>query len=115
MERFLSTTRPTGLNTSPIWNPYPGLEIPNDETSNNVEPIPVVELAPTSKVINKFDPVSVVLPIPLLETPITGRFSYDGDEIWIVGFVYPVPPYTTLKVRVPPAPTVAVMVAPYPI
>ena len=42
-------------------------------TSNNVDPIPVAD--PTSKSTNKPIPVSVVAPIPSLETPITGRFS----------------------------------------
>ena len=61
------------MNTSPLWNAYPGLEKLKFLTSNNVEPIPVAD--PTSKSTNNPIPVSVVAPIPSLETPITGRFS----------------------------------------
>ena len=40
--------------------------------------IPVVELAPTSSVTFRPWPVSVVAPIPNLETPSTSSASYDG-------------------------------------
>ena len=71
---LLSVTRPTGLITSPTLKPNPGLSILNEVTVNNVEPIPVVELAPTSTLTRSPLPVSVVAPIPSLETPTTSRF-----------------------------------------
>ena len=70
---LLSVTRPTGLITSPTLKPNPGLSILNEVTVNNVEPIPVVELAPTSTLTRSPLPVSVVAPIPSLETPTTSR------------------------------------------
>ena len=79
-----SVTSPTGLNTSPLWNPYPGLENLNSVTSKYVEPIPVDP--PTLRSISNPIPVSVVAPIPNLETPTTGKFSYDGSETNISGF-----------------------------
>ena len=46
----------------------------NLDISNVVEPIPtVVDAALTSTSISKLEPVSVVEPIPSLETPITGK------------------------------------------
>ena len=70
-----AVTSPTGLITSPFLNPKPGLAILNWETVNMVEPIPVVELAPTSTVTFRPWPVSVVAPIPNLETPTTSSAS----------------------------------------
>ena len=58
-----AVTKPTGLIISPFLNPKPGVAILNCETVNMVEPIPVVELAPTSTVIFRPWPVSVVAPI----------------------------------------------------
>ena len=50
-------------------------------TSKDVDPTPtVVSAAPTPIVKVAPVPVSVVAPIPLLETPVIGRFSYDGAE-----------------------------------
>ena len=47
------------------------LQILNLIISNNVEPIPTVVLdAPTLHSSNKLEPVSVVAPIPNLDTPI---------------------------------------------
>ena len=67
---------PTGLNLSPILNECPDLATENLEISKVVEPIPtVVEAALTSTSSNKLDPVSVVGPIPRLETPTTGILS----------------------------------------
>jgi len=83
----------------------------NLETSKYVDPIPVVELAPTSTLSKRPIPVSVVAPIPNLDIPITSRFSYEGSDTNILGFVYPVPPSTTVKESVPPSPTGAVMIA----
>ena len=56
-------------------------------------------------------PVSVVAPIPSLETPTTGRFSYEGSDTNTDGFVYPVPPAPIENVNVPPTPTVAEILA----
>ena len=71
-----AVTRPTGLNLSPILNEWPDLAIENLEISKVVEPIPtVVEAALTSTSTNKLEPVTVVGPIPRLETPITGILS----------------------------------------
>mgnify|MGYP003312281307 CR=1 FL=1 len=62
-------TRPTGLNLSPILNECPGLAIENSDISNVVEPIPTVVFAAlTFTSTNKLEPVSVVAPIPCLET-----------------------------------------------
>ena len=70
-----AVTNPTGLNTSPLWNEYPCLEILNLDTSKHVDPIPVVELAPTSTFSKRPIPVFVVAPIPNLDTPTTLKFS----------------------------------------
>ena len=43
-------TNPTGLILSPFLNPKPFRAILNDDTVNNVEPIPVVGFALTSTV-----------------------------------------------------------------
>jgi hypothetical protein len=110
-----AVTNPTGLNTSPRWNEYPCLEILNFDTSKYVDPIPVVELAPTSTFSKSPIPVFVVAPIPNLDTPTTFKFSYEGSDTNICGFVYPVPPAPTVKESVPPAPTDAVMIAVSPI
>jgi hypothetical protein len=105
------------LNLSPILNPQPGLVILNPVTSNNVEPIPTfVVAAPTSTLSKSPLPVSVVAPSPRRDTPTTSRFSYDGSGITIVGLLlYPVPPPTIVNASVPPAPTVAVIVAAVPV
>ena len=110
----LSVINPTGLNTSPFLNPKPGLVISKDLTSKRVDPIPVVLLPPTSMFRSNPVPVSVVAPTPILDTPVTGKFSYLGDGASILGLIYPVPPPTTLNTSVPPIPTVAVTVAPVP-
>ena len=106
-------TNPTGLNTSPLLKLYPGLENLTSLTSNKVDPIPVDPL--TFKSTNNPLPVSVVAPIPILETPTTGRLLYDGSETNISGLLYPVPPAPTLNDNVPPAPTDAVIVATSPV
>ena len=49
--------------------------------------MPVVLLPPTSIFKSKPVPVSVVVPKPILETPITGKFSYVGEGAVIIGFV----------------------------
>ena len=72
--------------------------------------MPEVEEPPTIISINSPIPVSVVEPIPSLETPVIGKLSYDGSETNICGLLYPVPPLTTLKESVPPAPTLGVAV-----
>jgi len=110
----LSVTSPTGLNLSPGKNAYPGLSILKFLTSNKVDPMPVVEAEPTSRVRSRPVPVSVVAPIPRRDTPTTSRFSYDGAGILTIGFVYPDPPLLTVKIRVPPAPTTAETSAPVP-
>ena len=77
----IAVTNPTGLNTSPTLKLYPLFSNTKFVTVNRVEPIPTAVLAaPTSIVIDAPLPVSVVLPIPLLETPVTGRLEYEGDE-----------------------------------
>ena len=54
--------------------PVPGFE------KDNVDPIPTLVLdAPTSTFNNRLEPVSVVAPIPNLDTPTTGKFSYVGS------------------------------------
>ena len=63
--------------------------------------------APTETLIDAPVPVSVVEPIPLLETPVTDKFSYDGAGMTIIGSVYPVPALSTVNDKVPPAPTMA--------
>ena len=68
----MAVTNPTGLNTSPTLKLYPLFSKTKLDTVNKVEPIPTVVLAaPTSIVIKAPSPVSVVFPIPLLETPVT--------------------------------------------
>ena len=48
----------------------------NSDISNVVEPIPTVVFAAlTLTSINKLEPVSVVAPIPCLETPMIGKLS----------------------------------------
>ena len=82
----LEVTNPTGLNLSPGRNPYPGVLTLNSDTSNNSDPIPVKsELGVVLASIFNPTPVSVVGPIPLLEIPITERFSYEGSETNISG------------------------------
>ena len=85
----------------------------NSVTSKYVEPIPVDP--PTLRSISNPIPVSVVAPIPNLETPTTGKFSYAGSETNISGLLYPVPPAPTLNDNVPPTPTDAVIVATSPV
>ena len=68
----------------------------------------------TATLSNRFDPVSVVVPIPILDTPTTSRPSYDGSGISIWGLIYPLPAAAILKIKVPPTPTVAVIFAPVP-
>ena len=64
------------MNLSPTLNECPALAILNSLISNSVEPIPTDVLdAPTLMFSSKFSPVSVVAPIPNLDTPITGTFS----------------------------------------
>ena len=109
----MAVTKPTGLNTSPLLKPYPALEILKLETSQNVE-YSVSSVADTSKSSNNPTPVSVVFPNPILDTPTTSKFSYDGSETVIWGFTYLLPPLTILNESVPPTPTVAVIVAPLP-
>ena len=83
-----AVTNPTGLNTSPNLKSNPVLSRVKLLTVNKVEPIPtVVFAAPTSTVILAPVPVSVVDPIPLLDTPTTDKFSYEGDGISITGSV----------------------------
>ena len=105
------------MNTSPFLNPYPGRVTLNDVTSNNVDPIPVVELAPTSTFNSNPVPDCVVDPIPNLETPTIGKFSYIGSGVLTIVFVtaYPVPPDVTTNDRDPPAPTTAETIAPCPV
>ena len=110
----LSVTKPTGLITSPFLNPNPDLVILNEFTWCKVDPIPVVGAAATSTVNLRPNPVSVVAPIPNLDTPTTSKSSYVGGSTSICGLTYPVPPFTTVKANVPPAPTVAVIFAPVP-
>ena len=88
MIKNLSVTNPTGLNTSPNLKLYPLLFNLKLTTSKDVDPIPTVVLvAPTSTTSTVTPvPVSVVDPIPLLETPTIGRFSYDGAGIVINRF-----------------------------
>ena len=84
----VAVTNPTGLNTSPTLKLYPLFSNTKLVTVNKVEPIPTEVLAaPTSIVISAPFPVSVVFPIPLLETPVTDKLEYDGDETWIWGLV----------------------------
>ena len=72
----LSVTNPTGLNTSPTLKLYPVLSNSKFLIVNEVDPIPtVVVAAPTSNVRVTPVPVSVVDPIPLLETPVIGRLE----------------------------------------
>ena len=72
----IAVTKPTGLNTSPSWNWYPVFSNTKLDTVNNVDPIPTeVFAALTPTVILAPVPVSVVDPIPLLETPVTGKFE----------------------------------------
>ena len=53
-------------------------------TSKDVDPKPTVVFAAPTSIVNVAPlPVSVVDPIPLLETPIIGRFSYEGAETCI--------------------------------
>ena len=81
-----AVTNPTGLNLSPTLKEWPGLVILNLFISNNVDPIPTDVLdAPTSTLSNKLEPVSVVAPIPNLDTPSTARFSYVGSGIISAG------------------------------
>ena len=56
----------------------------------------------------------MVLPIPRRETPITGRFSYDGSLISKAISPYPCPPSTIDGISVPPAPTETLISAPVP-
>ena len=68
-------TKPTGLNTSPTKNECPLLATSKSETIQEVDPIPVaLSVGETATVINWPVPVSVVFPIPLLETPVISRF-----------------------------------------
>ena len=83
--------------------------------SNKVDPIPTdVFAALTSTFNNNWVPVSVVSPMPNLDIPSTFKFSYVGSGMLIWGLIYPVPPDTILNANVPPAPTVAVIFAPFP-
>ena len=59
----MAVTRPTGLNLSPILNPYPFLAILKFLTSKRVEPIPTAVIAaPTSTLRRRPLPESVVAP-----------------------------------------------------
>ena len=60
--------------------------------------------APTSIVNVAPVPVSVVEPIPLLETPVIGRFWYEGAGISIFGVTYPLPTLLILNLSAPPVP-----------
>ena len=75
-DKWAAVTNPIGLNLSPTLNEWPGLAIENSDISNVVEPIPTVVFAAlTFTSTNKFEPVSVVAPIPCLDIPITGKLS----------------------------------------
>ena len=75
-DKWAAVTNPTGLNLSPTLNEWPGLAIANSDISNVVEPIPTVVFAAlTFTSTNKFEPVSVVAPIPCLDIPIIGKLS----------------------------------------
>ena len=83
-----AVTNPTGLNTSPTLKLYPFVSRVKSVTVNNVEPIPTLVFAAPTPIVNVAPvPVSVVEPIPLLDTPVTGRFWYEGAETWICGLV----------------------------
>ena len=72
----LSVTKPTGLNTSPTLKLYPVLSNSKFLIINEVDPTPtVVAAAPTSNVKVTPVPVSVVDPIPLLETHVIGKLE----------------------------------------
>ena len=103
------------MNTSPNLKLYPLLFNLKLTTSKDVDPIPTVVLAaPTTTSTVTPVPVSVVDPIPLLETPTIGRFSYDGAGIVITGSVYPVPALSIVNDKEPPAPTTTETSAPEP-
>lgn len=76
------------MNTSPTLKLYPFVSRVKSVTVNNVEPIPTLVFAAPTPIVNVAPvPVSVVEPIPLLDTPVTGRFWYEGAETWICGLV----------------------------
>ena len=54
---------------------------------NNVDPTPTAFVPETSRDKVTPVPVSVVEPIPLLETPVIPRLEYDGADIDISGFI----------------------------
>ena len=86
MFKNLSVTNPTGLNTSPTLKLYPLPFSLKLVISYEVDPRPTLVLAaPTIRSKVTPVPVSVVDPIPLLETPVIGRFEYEGAEICICG------------------------------
>ena len=75
-DKWAAVTNPIGLNLSPTLNECPGLAIENSDISNAVDPSPTVVLAElTFTSSNKFLPVSVVAPKPILDTPTTGKLS----------------------------------------
>ena len=68
-------------------NECPSLATLKSFILNSVEPIPTEVVAElTSTFSSKLEPVSVVAPIPNLDTPITGKFSYVGSGINNLGF-----------------------------
>ena len=78
------------MNLSPTLNECPSLAILKSLILNNVEPIPTEVVAElTSTFNNKLEPVSVVAPMPNLETPMTGKFSYIGSGINSLGLKLP--------------------------
>jgi len=83
-----AVTKPTGLNTSPTLKLYPLFSNTKLLTTNNVDPIPTdVLAAPIVTLTDAPVPVSVVAPIPLLDTPVIGRLLYEGSGILITGSV----------------------------
>ena len=58
----------------------------NDFTETKVVPIPTEVPDPTSTLTIVPFPSSVVAPTPNLETPTTGKFSYEGGDTDITGF-----------------------------
>ena len=93
---------------------YPFRLNSNSLTENKVDPIPVAPELPTSTVIRAPIPVSVVAPVPTLDTPTIGISSYDGLGVNSFGSLYPVPAWGILNDKAPPTPISAVIVAPEP-
>ena len=78
-----AVTNPTASTTSPFLYPNPLSIISYSDISNKVDPIPVTGL--TIAFTFRPVPVSVVGPIPSLDTPLTDRLEYDGSETIILG------------------------------